>query len=257
MFHSVRLLTLPMVSYKEIQAWLKEDCKCTEPYEMSDCDNATKMIELAARRCYLSFEAKGQNPNVKQRRADIKAFIHNILKSGHGSVLEHVQVSFAFEGFSRVFTHELVRHRAGCAYSQESMRFVRMTDFDMWVPSCIKGNVDALKLFCRIKFELQDVQKQLAEIFDIDNPNMPFSEKKELTSAFRRLLPIGVATGIIGSFNFRALRHIIRMRTAIGAEEEIRIAFDKVATICVKQWPMIFQDFSCDADKVWTSEFAT
>lgn len=257
MFHSVRLLTLPMTADSEIQAWLKEDCKCTEPYEMNDCDSGTKIVELAARRCYLSFEAKGQNPNVQKRRDNLEEFLRNILKSGHGSVLEHVQVTFAFEGFSRVFTHELVRHRAGCAYSQESMRFVRMTDFDMWMPKCIEENDKARDIWNATYWDLQGVQSELAEIFDIDNPNMSFDKKKELTSAFRRLLPIGVATGIIGTFNFRALRHIIRMRTALGAEEEIRIAFDKVAKICVAHWPLIFQDFSVDVDHVWTSEFAT
>ena len=132
-----------------------------------------------------------------------------------------------------------------------------MADFEMWKPSCIRVNGQASNLFDEVQGYLRNVQKRLATIFDIENSTIPFSRKKELTSAFRRLLPIGILTGIMGTFNFRALRHIIRMRTALGAEEEIRIAFDKVATICVKCWPLIFQDFTVNDDKVWTSEFAT
>ena len=35
---------------------------------------------------------------------------------------------------SRVATHELVRHRAGVAVSQESLRFVRLDDLPFWFP---------------------------------------------------------------------------------------------------------------------------
>ena len=45
--------------------------------------------------------------------------------SGHGSVFEHAYVNFIVTDCSRVFTHELVRHRVGTAFSQTSGHYVR------------------------------------------------------------------------------------------------------------------------------------
>ena len=58
---------------------------------------------------------------------------------------------------------------------------------------------------------------------------MPFSVKKEVTSALRRLAPIGLSTDIVWTANVRTLRHVIEMRTAPGAEEELRLVFGLVA----------------------------
>ena len=62
-------------------------------------------------------------PN-RTKNADAQKYIDNILKSGHGSVLEHAQYSFLLYGVGRDFTHELVRHRTGVAFSQVSQRYV-------------------------------------------------------------------------------------------------------------------------------------
>lgn len=252
--HEVRLLSVPRLYMNEVHVWVLEDCCSKNPFKIGDC-SVQDICELAARRCYKSFEP-GLNANVTKIREDKREFFKNILKSGHGSVLEHAQVTFSFEGVSRVFTHELVRHRVGIAISQESLRYVRTADgsFKMWVPSCIKEKGAAELLFGMVHDYLEQAQKDLLEIFKIDSQN--FSKKKELTSAFRRLLPMGIATGIVWSANMRTLRHVIRMRTSLGAEEEMRIVFHKVAEICIKEWPLIFQDFTC-SDNVWTSEYPT
>ena len=59
----------------------------------------------------------------------------------------------------------------------------------------------------------------------------------------RRLAPIGVATNIGWSANIRAVRHVIEMRTAPGAEEEIRLLFAKVGALCVERFPHLFGDY--------------
>ena len=61
----------------------------------------------------------------------------------------------------------------------------------------------------------------------IDEEGVPFHVKKEVTSALRRLAPIGLSTDIIWTANARTLRHVIEMRTAPGAEEELRLVFDR------------------------------
>ena len=75
---------------------------------------AELVVESAGRLCYLSFGTG---------RSDLTAYINNILASRHGSVLEHAVWGFILTGISRSLTHELVRHRAGMAYSQLSQRY--------------------------------------------------------------------------------------------------------------------------------------
>tara|TARA_Y100000310_G_C20675289_1_gene812686 strand:+ start:1977 stop:2312 length:336 start_codon:yes stop_codon:yes gene_type:complete len=70
-----------------------------------------------------------------------------------------------------------------------------------------------------------------AELIDWFNHVMPFSMKKQYTSAARRFLPIGMVTKIGWSCNIRALRHVLMMRTHPSAEEEIRFVFAKIGLI--------------------------
>ena len=83
---------------------------------------------------------------------------------------------------------------------------------------------------------------------------MPFHVKKEVTSALRRLAPLGLCTDIIWTANVRTLRHVIEMRTAEGAEEELRTVFDEVARIMQREAPGLFQDFARADDGSWTPE---
>lgn len=202
--------------------------------------SSEKLIELAARRCYKSFEP-GLNPNVTKIRKDSEEYHANILKSRHGSVMEHASATFAFECVSRVFTHELVRHRIGTAFSQESLRYVRLTDLGFMIPEEIAANSTALALFKQAIKDAEESQRQLAAIFNIDS--LPFNQKKILTSSFRRIAPDGLATGIVFTANMRALRWLIEHRTTRHAEQEIRYVFNEVGKIAIAKWPMMFGDF--------------
>jgi len=62
----------------------------------------------------------------------------------------------------------------------------------------------------------------------------------------RRIAPIGLATTIGWSTNMRTLRHVIEMRTAPAAEEEIRFVFGKVAEIVVERYQNIFGDYAVE-----------
>ncbi|HTZ86587.1 MAG TPA: FAD-dependent thymidylate synthase, partial [Solirubrobacteraceae bacterium] len=74
------------------------------------------------------------------------------------------------------------------------------------------------------------------------------------TSALRRLAPTGLSTDIVWTANARTLRHVIEMRTAPGAEEELRMVFDKVARIMQAEAPGLFQDFTQDDEGSWVPE---
>lgn len=213
---------------------------------VSDAEN---VIEIAGRGCYRSWEKYDSNkplctnPNVNKVREGNKGYIENILKQKHGSVFEHANVTFIIKDVSRVLTHELIRHRAGTGFSQESLRYVRLDNLRMYIPKVIEGNEKALKKFKEVVDFLENVQIELADIFDIKNIK-DFHTKKQLTSAFRRLAPEGLLTTIMVTGNLRAWRHMIEVRTSEAAEEEIRIAFAKIAEELKKEYPNCFQDMT-------------
>lgn len=215
---------------------------------VSDGEN---LIEAAGRMCYRSWQPydvakpEASNLNVSRVRKGNRPYLANVLAHAHGSILEHVNLTFIIREVSRVVTHELVRHRAGMAYSQESLRYVRLDDLGVWLPQAVKGNPEAAKRFAEVAAFLESVQSDLAGLFDIENIR-EFGPKKELTSMFRRLAPIGLGTSIIVTGNLRAWRHVIAMRTSQHAEEEIRIVLDQVAQICQREYPNAFQDMSKD-----------
>jgi thymidylate synthase (FAD) len=205
------------------------------------------LVEFGGRACYRSWEP-GLNPNVTRVRTDQGEYFENLLRSGHGSVLEHASYSFAFRDVSRVFTHELVRHRAGSAFSQESLRYVRLTDIGFRVAPALEPVRDQV---LSIVEQLEEFQRSAAEALGIDAEGIPFHVKKEATSALRRLAPIGLSTDIIWTANLRTLRHVIEMRTAEGAEEELRLVFDLVARLMRREAPRMFADFTEEAAGSW------
>lgn len=209
--------------------------------------DAEKIIEVMGRLCYRSFKP-GLNPNVVQIREHNNEYLANIIDVKHGSVIEHGMLNFILADVSRVFTHELVRHRVGVAISQESLRFVRLTSLGFWMPSVFKNHPrsEEIMRFIVEKVELMEQwQIELAEMLGIDNEKK-FEVKKKLTSAMRRIAPIGLATAIGWSVNIRTLRHVIEMRTAPGAEEEIRLVFGKIAEKMRIHLPNLFSDYEIE-----------
>jgi len=209
------------------------------------------LAEFGGRMCYRSWEP-GLNPNVTRIRTDQTEYFANVLRSAHGSVLEHANYSFAFRNVSRVFTHELIRHRAGSAFSQESLRYVRLTDIGFRVAPALEPLRDQV---ISLVEQLEEFQLSAAEQLGLDDGEMPFAVKKEITSALRRLAPIGLSTDILWTANVRTLRHVIEMRTAPGAEEELRLVFDEVAQAMKAEAPDLFQDFTRQDDGSWVPEW--
>lgn len=218
--------------------------------------NPALCIALAAKRCYMSFQP-GLNPNVTKVRSDLVEYMDNILSSGHGSVLEHACYTFAIEGVSRVFTAEMNRHRAGWAISEGSLRFIRFDkEIPFWMPTSFQeqsGDDEDLILrkkesrnLFRLAFAQQEkIYAELLNIWDMNEGSKNFAYKKKVTSALRRIVGLGVATGGVWTGNFRALRHVIAMRAdSVTAEEEIYYVFCKIAELMMEREPMVFGDFA-------------
>ncbi len=222
-----------------------------QDYKLPNAPDAEKLCEVMGKVCYNSF-VPGLNPNVEKTRSG-DDYLRNIISQKHGSVFAHPTYSFIFHNVSRVLTHELVRHAVGTSISQESLRFVRLTDLSAYIPIDIEKNGEALRLFVNTVNKLEEVQELLSDLYNIDS--LSFKEKKALTSAFRRLAPIGLATTIGWSAGIRAIRNVIEQRSTEGAEEEIRIVARAIYDIMLVEAPAIFADYTVDSKGVITTPY--
>jgi thymidylate synthase (FAD) len=251
---SVHCLASTKVDRLAVRSWLDEleAVDFVIPPEDQIADPAL-LVALAAKQCYLAFQP-GLNPNVTKVRKDLVEYLDNILSQGHGSVLEHAVYTFGVNNCSRVFTGEMNRHRAGAAISERSMRYIRLDSLGFWMPTLFQPSLyDSTDI--RDKKELSRVllvkafaqqEQLLAELRDVwhtELDNGSFAIKKQLTSAFRRIIGMGVATGGVWSLNIRALRHVIAMRTSEAAEEEMILVVGKIAKHMIADLPELFSDF--------------
>lgn len=208
------------------------------------------LVSFYAKLCYKSL-VEGKNANVSKVRS-IEDNLKATIKSGHGSVFEHVWLNFVTTGCSRVFTHELVRHRMGTAFSQTSGRYVAIDKIDLVLPPELSNQVitfrydngETRQMTARELVEteaahLAGICQQLRD--QLIKPDMDFAAKKRLTSAIRRLAPNGQDNEIGWSCNVRSLRHMIEMRTSLAAEWEIRQVFGQVYDIVLARWPLMLE----------------
>jgi thymidylate synthase (FAD) len=228
--------------------------------------NCASLVQFAGRRCYKSFEV-GLNPNVTKVRDDLPDYIDNILKVGHGSVLEHCSWTFAFENVSRVFTGEMNRHRAGVAISEGSMRYIRFDNIPICETPCLRINdgmteaevAQLVTTRAHITGAVTAAEKQYQELQKVWGeslkPESKFKGKKEVTSMLRRIVPMGVATGGVWTLNARALRHICELRTTEHAEEEIREVAGMILEILIASEPLLFGDFAKDEEGFWKAKY--
>jgi len=223
-----------------------------ENVEDSECSDAELLSEIYSRGCYKSFGV-GHNPNIIKVREGNDIHLQNVIESQHGSILEHSSVNFMLADVSRVFTHELVRHRVGVAISQESLRYVRLTelkcfDFPRLEEELTEEEEKWFRDLTKQTFEyLENVQAVMTAKFNL-NDEKSFVKKKKLTSRMRRLAPLGLLTNIGWSANLRTLRYIIPLRTHKSAEEEIRMVFKEIGSICKRKYPYVFFDMEWVSD---------
>lgn len=237
---------------RQLQAYL--GAVGAQDWKTDAASDGEALIEVMGRLCYRSF-APGLNANVTKVREGNMEYIGNLLKQQHGSVLEHVNVTFIFHNVSRVFTHELVRHRVGVAISQESLRYVRLDDLRVWVPNLVASNKTVQGIMDRTWRFCEAGYAAAAKVLNLDEEKS-FHLKKKWTSALRRLAPIGLATTIGWTVNLRTLRHVLERRTDSAAEEEIRLVFSEVGRQVRALYPAVFQDYVVEfvdgADR-WTT----
>ncbi len=224
----------------------------------SDAPTDADLIpEVAGRLCYLSYK--------KPRPGGSKAYLEHIKETANGSVLEHTQFGFLFCGVSRSLTHELVRHRAGFAYSMLSQRYVDESTAEYVIPPAIQKDTVAKQLwenavksshkaYCILVDALLDLatKKRWPDLVSYERTEefnkLPAEEKtairKEVRQAARSVLPNATETKIMVTGNARAWRHFLEMRCSRHADVEIRKLAYKVWLILKQKAVNLFSDYT-------------
>ena len=204
---------------------------------LGESTDGEKLSEFAGRLCYMSQKNPAGRPT--------REYLENIKKQGHGSVLEHANYSLLLEGVSRSLTHELVRHRAGFAYSQLSQRYVDESEANFVMPPAIIGD-EVLEASWNEQMDaaqksyvalVESLMQRYAWVGD------KIHRRKMAREAARGVLPNSTETKIVVTGNARAWRTMLELRSSEGAELEIRRCAVEIVRILQREAPGFFSDF--------------
>ena len=175
------------------------------------------LVEQAGRLCYASGDKLGTNERWLQTR----------IKQGHESLLEHASATFYIKG-SRAFTHELVRHRIA-SYSQRSQRYVKESEPEFITPPELAS----------VEGAAEEFKKSMEAAWNTYDQLLKSGVKPEIA---RYVLPNACATEIICTWNFREIRHIIKLRSGPAALPEMRVVATMIKEIMKSQAASVFGD---------------
>ncbi|HEV7938480.1 MAG TPA: FAD-dependent thymidylate synthase [Solirubrobacteraceae bacterium] len=236
----VRLAVVARPSFdrESIEGFLREqNLSWRSDGEATDAEN---MIEIAGRICYMSF---GERQSPKSNRE----YIRHLIVHGHESVLEHASWSFLISGVSRGFSHQLVRHRVGFAFSQLSQQYVDHDLAETVMPEVVKDIPEAAKLWqASVDRGLTDYRELMRVLADAPSDLAPRERSRLLHSAARSLLPNASETKLAFSANARAIRHLLATRGGIEGDEEMRMMSASLLSLMREEAPSVFEDFSLE-----------
>lgn len=236
---TVRIISRPRIDWSSIEKFVRAEYPDgnghkwdTELYD--DSPAAEILSEFSGRLCYMSFPTP--------RPGGAKAYLDHVKQVGHGSILEHPTWSMLFTGVSRTLTHELVRHRAGWAFSQLSQRYVDESVAEYVEPDIIRNDPDLHKIWV---LAVSTAHEAYIELVDKLNEKLlaDLERRKAARQAARSVLPNATETKIVVTANVRAFRHFIEMRASRHAEPEIRKLAHMVWELLVKEAPLLFDDY--------------
>ena len=185
--------------------------------------DADRICAAAAHSCYSEDSAADLLETV-----DPAKMLRHVIGMGHHSVIEHAVFTFSVEGVSRALTHQLVRHRLA-SFSQQSQRYVRLSEPTYVVPETVKRDPEAMKVYEETMDGIWDSYSKLIGM------GIPAEDA-------RYVLPNGCTTNITITMNARELLHFFSMRCCNRAQWEIREMADEMLRLCKEVSPVIFSD---------------
>lgn len=163
-------------------------------------------------------------------------FMKALIKSGHYSVLEPLQIEFNLNGVSRVLSHQHIRNRIGFSYMQKSLRRRRTIKIEDLIYPKNSKNADIYK----------EAMKDSIEKYEL------LIVRGETPDDARRVLPIGVATELTVTCNVRSLRHFLSERLSKKANWEIRkLALRLADAMAWRGLGFLIEDIMVKFDEKW------
>jgi thymidylate synthase (FAD) len=177
------------------------------------------LIYTACRTCYSELEPQeifrravaGEVDPAKQQK-----LIQGVIESGHGSTIEHIVFTFGISGVSRTLSHQLVRHRAGVAFDQQSQRYVTFKGASTMLPASIEdAEPDVRDAYQGA------VEGSMGVYGDLVAAGIPAEDA-------RFVFPNATRTNLVMTTNLRALIHMSGLRLCTMAQWEIRRLFQLI-----------------------------
>ena len=203
---------------------------------------AEEIVEVSGRLCYMSF---GDHQSPKQNGE----YIAHLIRLGHESVLEHVSWTFLLTGVSRAFTHQLVRHRVGFAFSQLSQQYHDEAEAEFVEPRELQKFPEAQAAWRNAMLASRQAYQTIAKILgqmerEPEWRGLRKEARRAIRSAARSVLPNATETKIVVTANARALRHFLKVRGSIVGDVEMRqVAAGLLRHLAVEALSL-FADFS-------------
>jgi thymidylate synthase (FAD) len=177
------------------------------------------LIYTACRTCYSELDPdeifrRALDGEIDQQK--MQKLIAGVIESGHGSTIEHVVFTFGISGVSRTLSHQLVRHRAGVAFDQQSQRYVKFKGAATMLPATIEDGDPDL----RRRYEEQ-VDGALGLYGEMLAAGVPGEDA-------RFVFPNATRTNLVMTANLRALIHMSGLRLCTMAQWEIRRLFQLI-----------------------------
>jgi thymidylate synthase (FAD) len=231
----VYLICRPKIDWGAVEDFLCLEHGGANWKHTSDSDGDL-IAEFMGRMCYGSFGGK-------QGRTDSHEYLANVMSHGHGSVLEHATYSFVVSACSRGYTHQMVRHRAGFAFSQESTHFIKYdNDCTMCMPGCHDMDPAQLSMAGSAFRDAVVAYSDMMGALEAQFAGTAHGKKKALCGTARNMLPIALQSRLGFTANCRALRHFIELRGAPENTVEIRMVAAQVAEFMRVEAQCIFPD---------------
>ena len=188
-------------------------------------------IYTACRTCYMKGTPQEQYKKTQEELTGATGWekkwklINQVLNSGHHSTIEHVSFTFLISGVSRALSHQLVRHRIGVSYSQQSQRYCTYDKgFDFVIPASISKDEETLEKYNMCMEYLNTLYLELI------NKDIPAEDA-------RMVLPNACCTNITLTIDLRALVHLCNERMCSCAQHEIRSMVTKMAKLITNKIP--------------------
>ena len=138
------------------------------------------------------------------------------IKSGHGRVMEYVNVEMVLDGYSARVIREWYTHIGGAPTRlQESTRYIDCENFNYIIPQSIKNDISRYASYKSLMSLIGRVYKELIE---------DGAPKEDAAM----ILPLGMATKIVDKRNLRNLCDMSRQRMCGRAYWEYRQMFKDI-----------------------------